>query len=704
MHSPDIDLFVDDFSSLELPAGLENILPFLPSKSKRYRSASWLRSDFDSPIWRVECGNRFEIDWRVPLGDSTELLTDRRHAPLLETLRSWLIVQSHPDFTGKVLETKRPTYQAIRRAGSVIDYILLRCDQLGVRKHGLEALSTGDLKAALGAFSAHNHNSVTVYEWPTRLAAFLRNKKLSPEQRRAAISAAPFLADDIPAREDRLTDLSEEETVDARAWLWVKSHFKKAPANTPFKFGPRSHRIADCLYRGTLFGRSTQLPVPLELCLLQRYRVIRELPRAPVTTCNQHKRSRQALSQLLRVIESLTLLRDDGLAAPELDGPAIESLRHHLDLKPTGRFKTLPFNVVSNCLRQAITFALTYGDALVTSYLSLAREAHSRHLSVSRFAHSCDITPYLTEDLQSLGVRRWTVITRTGAIGERSYFDHLRSNVGLYELIKILYGAVAVVVGALSARRSGELMDLQAFRALDKSRTRLVFYNRKSGTGDMRRRETRPIPPVASRVILMLESLQEGLLETGAIAVPTSLFACPTAVGGSPLVIVERNECDAAIDLFCDYIQVDVDSAGRRYYVRQHQLRRWFAMMFFWGNSFGGVDTLRWFLGHTDMESLYHYITEALPGAVLRDVSAAWAAESLRRGTPETDELAHVVARHFGTTSFKVMDSSQLDLYLEELLETGQLIVEPMFLDRGRTCRICVRITRPEGAEHVQEA
>ena len=37
-------------------------------------------------------------------------------------------------------------------------------------------------------------------------------------------------------------------------------------------------------------------------------------------------------------------------------------------------------------------------------------------------------------------------------------------------------------------------------------------------------------------------------------------------------------------------------------------------MLFFWSKSYEGLDALRDFLGHTDTEHLYHYITENING------------------------------------------------------------------------------------------
>ncbi|MBF4274743.1 integrase, partial [Vibrio anguillarum] len=84
---------------------------------------------------------------------------------------------------------------------------------------------------------------------------------------------------------------------------------------------------------------------------------------------------------------------------------------------------------------------------------------------------------------------------------------------------------------------------------------------------------------------------------------------------------------NAHLDALCDYLETDLvrydNGEYRRNYVRQHQLRRFFAMAFFWSKGFDGMDALRWMLGHSDMEHLYNYISESETGAVLNGAKAS---------------------------------------------------------------------------------
>jgi hypothetical protein len=214
----------------------------------------------------------------------------------------------------------------------------------------------------------------------------------------------------------------------------------------------------------------------------------------------------------------------------------------------------------------------------------------------------------------------------------------------------------------------------------------------------MRTLEARPIPAIAVRMIRQLENLHMGLWQMGAVGGPASPLFCFPTQRKQGLIALVRCQMNTSLDIFCDYFETDRNEAGQRYYIRQHQLRRFFAMLFFWSNSFGGMDTLRWFLGHTDVEHLYHYITESTPGAVLRSVKAHYAAEQLATADPDATSLADLLERHFGTRNFSILDSNELDEYIEELMIEGIVEIEPEFFDSpaGKSYRVAIKVTPRE--------
>jgi hypothetical protein len=179
-----------------------------------------------------------------------------------------------------------------------------------------------------------------------------------------------------------------------------------------------------------------------------------------------------------------------------------------------------------------------------------------------------------------------------------------------------------------------------------------------------------------------------GLADSG-----TPLFA-KIASSGMRYVKASQAKQNALLDAFCDYFEMSMDSEGRRHYVRQHQLRRAFAMMFFWGNSFGGLDTLRWFLGHTDAEHLYHYITESTTGEVLAAVKAAYVVDSISTGHYDPEAVVALLKQRYQADDFSLLDADELTQYVEDLILEGRMTVEPDFIEDadGRSFRILIVI------------
>jgi hypothetical protein len=192
--------------------------------------------------------------------------------------------------------------------------------------------------------------------------------------------------------------------------------------------------------------------------------------------------------------------------------------------------------------------------------------------------------------------------------------------------------------------------------------------------------------------------LQRELIALGAIDRFTSLFSFPGSckVG---FLNVTHQRCNEYIDRFCDYFEMPLDEMGRRFYLRHHQMRRFFALLFFWGNSQSGLETLRWFLGHTDSEQLYRYITESTPGEVMIGVKLDYVLEQLHRHDSSADGLAKLLSKRLNVDSIDVLDEAELEDHLEDLIRKSTVKVEPEFFTThsGREYRILIIVS--EGAE-----
>jgi hypothetical protein len=174
--------------------------------------------------------------------------------------------------------------------------------------------------------------------------------------------------------------------------------------------------------------------------------------------------------------------------------------------------------------------------------------------------------------------------------------------------------------------------------------------------------------------------MQKTLCRIGYIDKLQTLFSAPDFRGGPAL-----NECtpyvyNRNLDIFCDYFETPRNSAGERYYFRQHQIRRFFAMLFFYCGSFSKLETLQWMLGHTDPIHVYRYITESTDGAVLASAKAHYVAEQLHYGDVENYQaLADLLKQHHGCDDFSLIDTDDLEDYIQDLVDGGWVEIEPEF-------------------------
>lgn len=697
---------------VQLPDELSFLREMYGNRKIQFRRPSWLKEGFAKPRWRCDFGDnrRLDIDFRIRLDDGG-LLTSSKYSSLLNTIKCWLCIQTHSDVTGGISYSAHTAYSRVLSTLHLADYFFLNSRRFQLSKHGLLQITENDLRGLIVELARSSDVVDSIYQWKEKLTIFLKNQSryLGKDQLKAVLKECPPLFFIDIDQDDRTLELSDAELIRARAFLWANGYYSYESGNaSEYRYAPETVRLATQIYPNTLAGISPK-PHPTELRLIPREVIRREHLAVPVRTAVGDEISAPRLVRFKNILRSMGLLAEIKLPVPlsALKAADNRAVNDAIRLKKPGRYRTLPQHVVFPSLRNAIEFSLKYGDAIVDSFLALVKASAKAGMNYHAYCKRYGIHSLLTPKLRKLGVQTWSVCLDFSVVDYNprarsssplkcaEYFERFRANEGLYELICVLYGSVAICVGTLMARRQRELRDLVAGKCLDKSRTRLIFLLGKSGIEDKRQHEVRPIPPVAVKLISQLERLQRGLIDAGLLTHPTNLFRRPLRLGCG-LALEGSQEFYRALDYFCDYFETALDKNGRRYYIRQHQLRRFFAILFFWGSSFGRMDALRWFLGHIDIEHLYHYLTESTPGAVLRSIKAGFATDRLRIGAKETTALADLLEKHFHTRNFSVLDDEELEEYIEDLLDEGAVTIEPKFFKarNGKSYRILIKVSK----------
>lgn len=311
------------------------------------------------------------------------------------------------------------------------------------------------------------------------------------------------------------------------------------------------------------------------------------------------------------------------------------SLNYNTAMKK--RFETYPSQHIFKILEQAIEFHYSYGEQIISTCVEHIN--NKEKISNIRF--------------------------------DKDFFIRLRANESNYHLLKIYYGSVQFILGTLMARRQSELLNLKAFECLDESEKFLVFNRAKNTKGlfGIRGVYRLPIDKLVVDMIKNIERIHK------ACNSKSFLFNVPNAVNHALPISADKSEYNNHLDLFFDYIEAPVIDE-KRLYVRQHQLRRFFAMSFFWGSGIGSLDTLRWFLGHTDVKHVYNYITESVSGEVLKSVKSQYIAENIYK----YDDLLSLIKSRYHTQNLDLLDTNSLMEYIDDMLEQNLIEIEPEFL------------------------
>ena len=223
----------------------------------------------------------------------------------------------------------------------------------------------------------------------------------------------------------------------------------------------------------------------------------------------------------------------------------------------------------------------------------------------------------------------------------------------------------------------------------------------KSNDGEVWQDEDRPVTVITARAIQLLQRLGEGLstLFSEDRKVADNLFYLPKSEGMGALC-ANNSLLSNHLDMFCDYVGLPPDNEGRRWYVRIHEMRKWFLLLLFWSGRFDVLDAARWIAGHTDAEHIYAYIEKEFPGEELPKIEAEYSIDRVYRHEQEimkhrkghadnedgVDALYRAILNHFNVESLTVVPDSEWVGYVKSLRKNDKFRLEPhsIFTENGR--------------------
>ena len=707
----------------------------------------WYKSKYYDDVTIMNFGQKDKVvDWSSVTLDDDLPLTHSKHKPLLNGFKNWLLAVSDPlENGGSVIKTIT-VKMGVEKVMSLIDAILLRSAALELSQYHLSHINA-DFWLSLFKTMSEGRPSNGVYDFTGRTLELVKayTNSITQEQMKAFVSKYPFVSRDI-AEDDLTLHLTKEERVKACCWLYAQGYYKFGSRYTPQGNGAV---LSTLLFEGKVASPLLSILTSTELFLAEKER---STEYCPVNTKKSETSARKSTINTYISMAKLinTNIFKDNASSPLIDatkGLSVRKINDLVTLKPTGRTQTLHPDVVFKLTRQSFEFVLKYQQDILDSCLLALSQAASKsvksrsnkerpnersgtfipeihqNMSVTERGHfmKTKVMSTLNEKaVKAMGIRQ---VLPFEALADDKY-NPIRNNESLFELYGVLIGSCQYLIGIISARRQDELISLASSGNLSPNLSpfehenieyNLIFKLKKSGNGGKLSTNNiieRPITTSLAKIIWRLEVFNEAAISQGVIkSIPLGLFNNLDA-RMCHLCKPDYNTFNTNFDLICDYFETTLVKMSngelRRQYVRQHQLRRFFALLFFWQKRFQGLEALRWMLGHTDMSHLYHYISSNEVGDILNGVKATVIVQGVLNKDGELEKLKSIgelkatLAKKYNAGAVVIDDlesvidladddditvphidqlkaEANLESNLEELLKTGEISLEPNF-------------------------
>lgn len=612
---------------------------FINPLKDKYEQPNFLKSNFLDDIWTIEYNDKRTsiIDFKVKMGDGL-FLTNSKHQKTLNTLKYWIIFHTLDNENDR--KSKTIMRESIFAILTFFDAFNIHRNDTQIEHYGFEYLSENYIKYILDLIANTSDKFISVYQLKERvIEGYFKKHNIY------------FIGQ------------LNESNIDN--WNKFNNYYKNL--------------LLKDLYPDTILK-------PVKKITIQNIQIDKNRNNQEYDNIlNEYKddknekrnflsiRTFKNVLMSLRKLDNYTNNFEYSVSLPNKN--VLESIEHfETQYKNTGRFKTVPSNIVFSYVKKAIEFHYQYGNDIVETYSNFYNILKINNYNFDKFKYNQELETIflncLTPNLKNFGVESIKSLDNKLYDGKER-FNILRKNIYFYDLLKVYYGAIQVVIGALMARRQSELASLKVGECIDENTSSLIFKQSKSTRGIFGIKNTLylPIDNLGIEMIKNLEKIHINRKGESLFSIPSikNIFSFNNSVTNTTY--------SENIDFFIDYIQGELKD-GKRYYIRQHQLRRFFAMCFFWGSGFGSLDTLRWFMGHTNVEHVYHYITESTSGDVLRNVKTQFLIENVEK----YENLLSLIKNRYNTENFDLIDSNDLEFYINDLLENEEIIVEPEFM------------------------
>lgn len=613
----------------------------------------WFTEDtvFKSKIWKerivTDVGKIITrtINFEIWIHDGS-MLTDLKNKDLLDIIQYWIAYQVHPRFTGGKIYDPNYAHATLTKVLQSIDWVLINGERLKICEQGFALINQNNLINLLGDI-LDQPTSESIYQYSSKMSDWIKVNitEITDEDIDREVSKHPEIKN-LPPLEDMQLSLSEDELIKARVWFF-KHKFYYFERNG---YVLRASPIISILYENTLNGLNIK-PLQFEELNVGEAFDKTEYPQVEIRSAKGEGASYRVLNAYISIWRRLAAITEIDCS---IDRKAILSLTKARvlsgrDIAAEGRYRTAPIEVVLGALKNSIEFTIKHGDLILDNvFNAIEMKSKSTETIRSIFNYNELTTSIISANAAELGVTHWSISRQ-----DPDFYQKVRNNNGLAELFQILTGSIQIFVGAMMARRRDEMIDLDSAKCIyplsdpslpanSKVPYYLEFLGNKTGAAGEREILRRPIPLKAAIFLRKLSAFNERLISIGVLKPGCTLFQNVSRLDGSVNPLSQTAHYNN-FNIACDYFELPTtkikNKVVKRYYIRQHQLRRFFALAFFWGTDNHDLATLSYMLGHTDARQFYRYVTESVSGRVLREAKANRLQGSLNKGVDDIEGL-----------------------------------------------------------------
>ncbi|CAH6829217.1 Site-specific recombinase, phage integrase family domain protein [Vibrio chagasii] len=665
-------------------------------------SPFWLNSDFLDVVWNIDIGNAKvkKIYWnKIMLSDGSRL-TEVKNKKILDFLKYLILTPNCPVTNGGSVKKIRSVSSSISDSIKLINLILSHDDLLNIgesfKNLNSDFIFSTLIKYCKGGFYHSINYDVNLEKFINTLPCLVKN----------GVSFETFLEDHpYLSKNTHLLFTSKEDKkkhIENAYKLYINGFYRKHEYKNDLLHQPNYSSVTNAIFGNRIIPLSSYTHIDT----LSKYQIKPTASSRQFSAINHYQDkgtiSKATITALIYIIEHIPV--SAWLAKIEhlnIDPSTItlQRLKGFHDFKLVERTFSLPPVLVLKSMAKAFELNLNEKfertdlwypdvisegepvliiDLLYDTILKFTEKTKGLTKNNSSYRKIIRDSLFVSEKLRSLGFNRFLKIKGSDP-------HEVNSVVHFY---KVITGSIYMLTGALNARRVSEFTNLPPTGNLKPENINpwlmknpetfsdfmLGFFAAKTGVGgeiSLRDYVERPTPLIIAKLIYKIEKYNAIFIDKGFCSTKDIGLFNGVAFNNFKLHSLDNKQFNAAISCFCDYIKTPttvIDGITYRYYILEHELRRFFALLFFWSSDDKNIDSLRHQLAHSDLQHLYNYISESLSGDILNSTKAIYLAHKFRNlKSTDLEKLNVAILNQFGVDSINLTTTNDfMDVYFPD--------------------------------------